>query len=103
VVKGLSENDSIFGPGVILYLENNGDKDVTVQARDVSINGFMIDPMFSCDLCANKHAIDAITFMSTDLENNSIDQITDVELSFHVFEMEGWDTIVDTDTVTIHF
>ncbi len=103
VVKGLSENDSIFGPGIILYLENRGDKGVTVQARDVSINGFMIDPVFSCDLPGGKHAIDAITFMSSDLENNSIEKITDVELAFHVFTMEGWDTVVDTDTVTIRF
>lgn len=103
VVKGLSENDSIFGPGIILYLENSGNKGVTVQTRDVSINGFMVSPMFSCDLPAGKHAINAITFMSSDLESNSIEKISDVELSFHVFDMESWDTIVDTDTVTIHF
>ncbi|MCR5094731.1 MAG: hypothetical protein K6B72_12250 [Lachnospiraceae bacterium] len=103
VVKGLSEDNSIFGPGIILYLENTGDQGLTIQARDVSINGFMINPMFSCDLPANKHAVDAITFMKSDLESNNIDKITDVELSFHIFDKQSWDTVVDTDTVMIHF
>ncbi len=103
VVKGLSEDNSIFGPGIILYLENTGDQGVTIQARGGSINGFMINPMFSCDLPANKHAVDAITFMKSDLESNNIDKITDVELSFHIFDKQSWDTVVDTDTVMIHF
>nr|MCR5796728.1 hypothetical protein [Eubacterium sp.] len=34
--KGLSSDSSFFGPGVVLYIENNSDKDVTIQVRDVS-------------------------------------------------------------------
>ena len=103
VIKGLSEDDSIFGPGVIVYIENNSDDNVTVQARDVSINGFMIDPLFSSDIVAKKHAVDAITFMSSDLEDNAITQIESIELAFHIFETESWDTIADSDTLSITF
>lgn len=103
VIKGLAEDSSIFGPSIVVYIENNSDKNVTVQTRDVSINGFMVDAMFSCDVVAGKHAVDTITFMDTDLEENEITAIEDVELSFHVFEADGWDTIVDTDVVTITF
>ena len=36
VGKGLSSDDSIFGPGLIIYIENNSDTDRTVQVRDSS-------------------------------------------------------------------
>lgn len=102
VVKGLSADGPWLGPSVIVEVINSGDTDITVQARDVSINGFMISPFFSTDVCAGKRAVNGVTFASSDLEANSIDAIETVELSFHVFDMNSWDTIVDTDPVTIN-
>lgn len=103
VVKGLSEDMSIMGPSVVVYIENTGDKDVTVQTRDVSVNGFMLDPIFSCDIGAGKHAVDTITFMSSDFEENGISAIESLELSFHIFDFDSWDTIVDTDVISLTF
>ena len=103
VVKGISEEDSFFGPGVVVYLENNSDEPITVQVRDVSINGFMIEPIFSSDVSAGKHAVDAITFLSSELEDNDITKIEEVELSFHIFDQDSWDTIRDTDVITLQF
>jgi len=103
VVKGLAEDESIWGPSIVVYIENTGDKDVTVQTRDVSVNGFMLDAMFSCDVVAGKRAVDTITFMESDLEENEITAIEDVELSFHVFDMAEWETIVDIEVVNITF
>lgn len=103
VVKGLAEDASIFGPSIVVYIENDGDKDITVQVRDVSVNGFMTDSIFSCDIVPGKRAVDTITFSESDLEENGIDTIEDVELSFHIFDSNDWDTIVDTDVVKITF
>lgn len=103
VGKGLSDDDSVWGPGVILYIENNSEKDVTVQVRDVSINEFMVDSSMSTDIVAGKKAMSAVQFFSTDLEENAITDITDVELYFHIFNLESWDTIFDSDVITISF
>lgn len=103
VIKGLAKDDSFFGPSVVAYIENTSDRDITVQTKDVSVNGFMVDAMFSCDVLSGKHAVDGITFLSSDLEENEITEIENIELSFHIFETTGWDTIVDTDTVSITF
>lgn len=103
VVKGLSEDDSIFGPGIVVYIENNSEQNFTVQTRDVSVNGFMIDAMFSSDVMVGKRTIDAITFFSSDLEENEIAAIETVELSFHIFDADSWSTITDTDLITITF
>jgi len=101
--KGLSDDSSIFGPGLILYIENNSSKDFTVQVRDTSVNGFMIDTSMSQDVLVGKKAITAVTFMKSSLEDNGITDIESVETSFHVFESDGWDTIVDTEPVVINF
>lgn len=103
VIKGLTKDSSIFGPGIVVYIENNNKKNVSVQARDVSINGFMVDAIFSADVISGKRAVDTITFMDTDLEENDITEIEDVELFFHIFDMDSWDDIVDTDVVKIDF
>ena len=103
VGKGLSSDDSIFGPGLIIYIENNSDTDRTVQVRDTSVNGFMIDTVMSQDGVAGKKSITAVTFLSSSLEENSITDITSVETSFHIFDTEDWSNEIHTDPITINF
>ena len=103
IVKGLTDDASWLGSSIMVEVINATDSGITVQARDTSINGFMVSPFFSCDVCAGKRAIDDITFSSSELEDNDIETIEDVELSFHVFDLESWETIVDTDVVKVTF
>ena len=103
IVKGLNTSDSIMGPGIIVYIENNSSNDITVQTRNVSINGFMVDGFFSSDVLIGKHAVDTITFLTSDLEENEISKINSVELSFHIFDMDGWNTIADSDVISLTF
>jgi hypothetical protein len=103
IVKGLSEYDSFFGPGIVIYLENNREEPFIVQTRDVSVNGFMVDGLLSSEVMPGKKAVDAITFFDSDLEDNGISAIETVELSFHIFNSETWDDIVDTEPVSIVF
>jgi hypothetical protein len=103
VAKGLSSDSSFWGPGVILYIENNSQQDITVQVRDVSVNGFMVDSTMSEDVVVGKKAISAVQFFSSDLEENSITDITEVELYFHIFDLNSWETIFDSDVINITF
>ncbi|MCQ2286494.1 MAG: hypothetical protein MJZ76_06445 [Bacteroidales bacterium] len=102
VIKGISE-DSILGTGVVVYIDNTSAEDICVQVRDVSVNGFMIDPFFSEDVSAGKHSIGTITILSSDLQKNDITKIEDIELSFHIFNESTWRDIVNTDAVKITF
>lgn len=103
IAKGLAADDSLFGPSVIVYIYNGSEKNITVQTRETSANGFMVDTVFSEDVTAGKHAVAAITFMDSDLEASGITQITNTEFSFHIFDAETWDTIVDTEAITLSF
>ena len=103
VEKGLSKADSFWGPGVILYIENNTDQDITVQVKDVSINGFMVDAIMSQDVVIGKKAVTDIQFLSTDLEKNGITEINDVEFSFHIFNWDSVDAIYDSDVIKLSY
>lgn len=103
VVQKLDSEDSFWGSDIYVYIENNGDKNITVQTRDVSINGFMLDPMFSCDIMAGKKAYDTISFFESDLEDNGITDITEMEVKFNIFNSDTWNDIYETDAITISF
>ena len=101
--KGLSTDDSFWGPGVKIYIENNSDQNITVQVDNVSINGIMSDSSMSQDVLVGKKAITAVQFFDSDLQDNGITEIKDVELNFHVFNMESYDDIFDSDTIHMQF
>ena len=100
VATGLSEHAWI-GPEIAVLVENNTGQAITVQARDVSVNGAMITPVFSCDVAAGKKANNAISFYQTDLDRAGIVSMRTIELKILVFEAEDWDTILETDAVRI--
>ncbi|MDO5118397.1 MAG: hypothetical protein Q4D34_07920 [Eggerthellaceae bacterium] len=103
IVKGLSKNASYLGPSVIVEIINNRDNCVTVQTRDASVNGYMVDPIFSPEIMPGKRIIATMDFMSSSLKENDIDNIEDVSLYFHVFDSDTWETIVDTDMLSFSF
>lgn len=103
VMKRLDSTDSFWGAEVHVYIENNSESDVIIQARDVSINGFMVNPIFSCDILAGKKAYDSITFLEDELVDNDITSIDEMELSFHIFDISTWDTIFDSQIISLSF
>ncbi len=101
--KSLDPTGSIFGATASVLIENNSSKNITVQARNSRVNRVMVDTLFSCDVLAGKKAFDDITFMKSDLEKNSIKDINEVDLSFHISDANSWNTILDSEPITITF
>ena len=89
-----------MGTEVKLLIENNTNTDYCIQTRNMSVNGYMMDPVFSPDVAAGKKANDSITFYKTQLEENDIDRIDQMEFNFYIF---SWDDMLDSgfDTETI--
>lgn len=99
IVGKYVDEDSFWGAAVLLYVENNSDKNIIVQCDDMSINGFMITPYFSSTVYKNKKAIDHITLLSSQLEENNITTIDDVELKFVIMD-EKYKRFVETDPIS---
>lgn len=102
-VVAKSVNDDLFGMGIKFYLENNTDKAVIVNADNVSVNGYMMTDLFYSDLVPHSHAVDTLTLLGSELEDNHIDTITDAELSLQITDADYYQTIDSTAPITLHF
>jgi hypothetical protein len=60
----------------------------------------MTSSTFYCEVYDGKKAFDELTIYSSDLEDNGIETVEDVELEFNIYDSETYDTIVDTDTIS---
>jgi hypothetical protein len=102
-VTALGLGEDWMGPALFVAIENNSDQIITVQSEDVSVNGFMMSTIFSADVLPGKIAYDTVTFMSSDLEENEIEDITDMELKIKVINSDSWDRILETDIISLTF
>ncbi len=101
ISKGKAE-DSLWGPEVTIYIENKLEENITVQTRDTSIDGFMVDDSFSPEIAGKKRAISTITFMDSDIEENGLSDFNSIETSFHIYYTDSADTLIDTEPITIN-
>lgn len=102
VAKGL-DTSGWMGPAVILYIQNDSDTNITVQARDESVNGFMIDASLSEEVLPGKRSIADMSFLSSQIEENAITDITEVEFVLHIFDTDTWDGIADSSPIKLAF
>ena len=92
ISKGFSEDAS----GLVLFLENTSDKTITVQARDVSVNGRAADAVFSEDILAGKRSAAVITVTGV-----SLGEIREMEFSIRVRDRDERTILFDTDPLTV--
>lgn len=99
VGKTVDEN-TFWGTAILLYSENTSGQNVSISVDNMSINGFMMDPYFSCTVYDGKKSIDEITLLSSDLEENGIESIEEVELKFNIYNEDTFETIAESDAIT---
>lgn len=102
ITKGKTD-DSILGPAIQVYVENNSAEDIMVQTRNVSINGFMVDTFYSPLVMAGKRSLSSLTLSDTSLEANGITDITSAELSFVIINPSNLMDIAETGPVSLTF
>lgn len=103
VIKKMNSSDSFWGADLYIYVENNSGKHVTVSSEETSVNGFMIDGWYSCEVLDGTRRISTMTFMESDLEENGITDITDLETKFYAYDYDGWDRLFTTDAIAVTF
>ena len=59
----------------------------------------MMSPLFSTIIYDQKMSLDEITVLSTELEENGIDEIEEVELKFHIYDVDSYNTIADSEPI----
>ena len=91
---------SFWGTAVLLYLENNSGKNISVSCDNMSINGYMVTPYLSSTVYDGKMAVTEISIFKSDLEENDIKAIEEIELVFHIYNDNTWDIIDYTDPIS---
>ncbi len=102
VVGKYVDEDSFWGTSVILYIENNRSENISLHVDNMSVNGFMNDCFFYSKVLSGKKSVDDITVFSSDLEENGIEKITDIEFDFYVTNADNYDRIIENETVKIN-
>lgn len=102
IVGKAVDEDSFWGAGILLYCENTTGKNVGINVDEMSVNGYMMSPLFSTTVYNGKMSIDDITLLSTDLEENGITSIDQVELKFHIYDTKTYETIADSDVISFN-
>ena len=92
---------SIWGDGIKLLLENNSDKDITVGCNALIVNDYMITDLFVSGIAAGKKSNETLYLSSTQLKAAGIENVGKIEIYFHVYDSSTYDTIFDTECVTI--
>ena len=98
IVGQYVDDSSFWGSAVLLYVENNSNKNIIVQCDDVSVNGYMVSALMSTDVYAGKKSFDDITLLNSDLEANGITSIDTIETSFKVLD-ENFNEIANSGKV----
>lgn len=72
------------------YLSNKTDKNVMVSWEDVSVDGFMIDPLWAVTVAGGKQAVTEISFLVSDLTDNGIENPGQIEFKLKVSDYDDW-------------
>lgn len=94
-------NDSIWGTGIKLLVENNSDKDYSVSTHEVIVNNCMVSSLFSCQVAAGKKANDTLYLSSSSLEAAGITNIGQIEIYFYVYDSSSYTTVYEAECTMI--
>ena len=85
------EDDSVLGKSICLRIENNSNQKWTLQQRDLSINGYMINGLISADVEKGKKVNTENTLLESELEKNKIDEINDISLKLKLVDLDNFE------------
>lgn len=103
IMKELLTEQEFWGAELLLFIENNSGQDISVTVKDVTVNGFQVNPLFYADVLSGTKVITGIGFLENDLKEKGISDIREIELYFNVIDKNNFRTVFKTDKITITF
>lgn len=90
VITGFEEDKEDGDFYAHVYLRNKTDKVLSFSDKDVSVNGYMVDPYFYKEVAAEKSAFTKIQWDEDDLKANGIEKVYDIEMILYVDNADNW-------------
>ena len=76
---------------VYVYMENKTDRNLMYAWDLVSVNDKMVDPFWATVVAAGKKACSEITFYRSDLADNGIDEVENIEFTLLISDYDDWE------------
>lgn len=94
--------ENIWGYTLNVFIENKTDKTLMFSVDSVSVNGFMCDPFWACEVAPGMKANEEISFSESDFEKNGIETVTEITFTLRVYDSNDWtDSDILNKTFTI--
>lgn len=71
-------------------LENRTQENLMFSLNNVSVNGYMCDPLWAATVNAGMKANEKISFSKTELERSAITEVTDIAFTLSVYNGDDW-------------
>lgn len=84
------EADNMWGYTLKAYLENKTDLELMFSLSNVSVNGFMCDPLWAATVTSGMKSNEEISFTSESFERNGIVDVTDITFTLSVYDNNDW-------------
>lgn len=85
-----ADKDDFWGYGLECYVENKTNATLMYTWDDVSVNGFMIDPIWSKSLGPGMKCYTKITFFDSDFEENGITTVEEIGYTMRIYNYDDW-------------
>ena len=82
--------DSIFGMGIQLSIENNTDRHICVSIEDASLDGYMVTMLGCLDVTSGMKDKEIINFCDDDSADYK-----DFQGTLHIYDGDSYDAIMD--------
>ena len=73
------------------YISNNTGKNLLITWDEVSVNGFMVNPFWALSVAAGMQAYTEIIFYRSDLEEQDIEVVQDIEFRLQASDSDDWE------------
>lgn len=97
------EADGFWGYAAKMYLVNKTDKVLMFSVDDVSVNGFMCDPLWATSIAPGKVAFADMDWSKSSFEENGITEVEAIEMVFRVYDWNNWSAEdIFNETITLN-
>ena len=73
------------------YIANHTGNNLMISWDSVSVNGFMADPFWAASVSAGKQLITQVSFLRSDLEQQGIEDVSEIEFTLIAYDDDNWD------------
>ena len=100
-----ADKEDFWGYAIGFYVVNKTDKSLTIDANDVSVDGYMADPYFIENISPGKNAFFSMSWSDSTFQQSNIDEnnISNIEFKLDVYDSDDYSSPhFATETITIN-